>query len=63
MEPEHFRFGGGATETLLNPVVAIGHAMEDADWVKAAVLWGLALAMFWAAHRIAGARDREAERG
>jgi hypothetical protein len=24
MEPEHFRFGGGATETILNPVVAVG---------------------------------------
>jgi hypothetical protein len=24
MEPEHFRFGGGAAETTLNPVVAVG---------------------------------------
>ncbi len=24
MEPEHFRFGGGAAETLLNPLVAVG---------------------------------------
>jgi hypothetical protein len=23
MEPEHFRFGGGATETILNPLVAV----------------------------------------
>ena len=24
MEPEHFRFGGGAAETMLNPVMALG---------------------------------------
>lgn len=24
MEPEHFRFGGGAAETMLNPAVAVG---------------------------------------
>ena len=24
MEPEHLRFGGGATETMLNPLVAVG---------------------------------------
>ena len=23
MEPEHLRFGGGATETMLNPLVAV----------------------------------------
>ena len=24
MEPQHFRFGGGAAETTLNPLVAVG---------------------------------------
>jgi len=27
MEPEHIRFGGGATETMLNPLVAVGMAI------------------------------------
>jgi hypothetical protein len=47
----------------LNPVIAVGQIHDQADWARALILWSLASAIFWAAHRISGERDREAGGG
>ena len=47
----------------LNPVIAVGQIHDGADWARALILWALAAAMLWAAHRISSERDREAGGG
>jgi hypothetical protein len=44
----------------LNPIVAIGHQLDGANFEKAAILWVFALTAYYVAHRLSTRQDREA---
>lgn len=47
----------------LNPIVASVHLADHAEWEKPVLLAILSAALLWVAHRVAAARDREADGG